>query len=423
MRILVIGSGGREHALVHSLTLDPSVTDLHAVPGNAGIAQLATCHAGAINDPEAMVHLAGEIEAELVIIGPEIPLVAGVADALRAAGHRVFGPSQEAARLEGSKQFAKEVMAAAGVRTASADQLLPGCSEEEVAAALANYGPHYVVKDDGLAGGKGVVVTDEIEVARAHCDTVLASGNPVLLESFLDGPEVSLFCLVDGETVVPLLPAQDHKRAYDNDEGPNTGGMGAYTPLDWLPAGGTERIVDEVARPVAVEMVRRGTPYSGLLYVGVAWDAQGPAVIEFNARFGDPETQPVLSLLTSPLAEVLDAVASGRLAEYGPLEWEDAYAVTVVLAAANYPATPRRGDALTGAGLADPTVVLHAGTADDGEGGFVATGGRVLNVMGKGATLKEAREAAYANLDKLELPGGFTRTDIAQKATEGGISL
>ncbi|AGF73389.1 phosphoribosylamine--glycine ligase [Corynebacterium halotolerans] len=425
MRILVIGSGGREHALLKGLAADPATTDLHVTPGNAGMAGLATIHAdaGAVDDPAAMTALAQRIDAGLVVIGPEIPLVAGVADALRAAGIRVFGPNRDAAQIEGSKQFAKEVMAAAGVRTARAEQLQPGTGDAGVEAALDRFGPTWVVKDDGLAGGKGVVVTSDRAAAREHVDAVHALGNPVLLESFLDGPEISLFCLVDGETVVPLLPAQDHKRAYDNDEGPNTGGMGAYTPLPWLPAEGVQRIVDEVCVPVAKEMVRRGTPYSGLLYAGLAWGAEGPAVVEFNARFGDPETQPVLSLLKTPLAGLLDAVARGELASQPELEWEDGYALTVVLAAEGYPASPRKGVAITGSALGDAGKVLHAGTALGPTGDTESAGGRVLNILGKGATLEEARDTAYSILDGIELAGAFYRHDIALAAVEGRISL
>lgn len=425
MRTLVIGAGGREHAIVNALAHDPSVTDIHAAPGNAGIARQATCHPDnpAVNDPDAMVDLAREIAADLVVIGPEIPLVAGVADALREAGFNVFGPNRAAAQLEGSKQFAKDVMAAAGVKHGSADHLAPGAEDADLERVLDKYAPRFVVKDDGLAGGKGVVVTEDRGLAKAHAETVLASGNPVLFETFLDGPEVSLFCLVDGDTVVPLLPAQDHKRAYDKDEGPNTGGMGAYTPLDWLPDGGMQRIVDEIAVPVAQEMLARGIPYSGLLYVGAAWGADGPAVIEFNCRFGDPETQAVLMLLNSPLGEVLNAVATGRLADYPELDWSEDYAVTVVLAAEGYPSTPRRGDVITGEGLDDPAVVLHAGTVESADGDIVAAGGRVLNVMGRGATLDEARDNAYANVAKLHLEGAFTRSDIGAAAAQGSIRI
>lgn len=424
MRILVIGSGGREHALVKGLHADPQAAEIHVAPGSAAMAPLATLHPeySQVDDPERMVELAREINAELVVIGPEVPLVAGVADALRAAGIAVFGPNKGAAQIEGSKALAKEVMEAAGVNTARAQQLRPGASEADIEAALDNFGPQFVVKDDGLAGGKGVVVTSERAAARAHVDAVLGAGNPVLLESFLDGPEVSLFCLVDGETVVPLLPAQDHKRAYDNDEGPNTGGMGAYTPLPWLGKGDVQRIVDEVCTPVAKEMVRRGTPYSGLLYAGLAWGEEGPAVVEFNCRFGDPETQAVLSLLQSPLAQALNATATGTLAELEPLQWEDGYAITVVMAAEGYPASPRKGDAITGEGLEDPERVLHAGTKRS-NGVFQSNGGRVLNVLGKGDTLDAARENAYATVQGIEFAGGFVRRDIGKRAAAGEISI
>ena len=424
MRILVIGSGGREHALLTGLKADPSVTDLHVAPGSPAHAQVATVHPeySQVGDPARMTELAVDIAADLVVVGPEVPLVNGVADALRERGIAVFGPSASAAQIEGSKAFAKDVMSAAGVRTARAEQIAPGAAEADIESALDRFGPHYVVKDDGLAGGKGVVVTESRAAARAHVDAVLAAGNPVLLESFLDGPEISLFCLVDGETVVPLLPAQDHKRAYDNDEGPNTGGMGAYTPLPWLPEEGVQRIVDEVCTPVARELVRRGTPYSGLLYAGLAWGAEGPAVVEFNCRFGDPETQAVLSLLKSPLGQVLNATATGHLAELAPLQWQEGFAVTVVLAAEGYPASPRKGDVITSPDLQDPTRILHAGTALK-EGAVVSHGGRVLNVLGHGATLDQARAAAYEVLDSIELEGGFFRTDIGARAARGEISI
>lgn len=366
-----------------------------------------------------MLTLAREVQADLVVIGPEIPLVAGVADVLREAGFLVFGPSKAAAQIEGSKTFAKDVMAAAGVRTARSESIQPSADQASVDAALDRFGPHYVVKDDGLAGGKGVVVSDDREVARDHARSVLDAGNPVLLESFLDGPEISLFCLVDGETVVPLLPAQDHKRAYEGDEGPNTGGMGAYAPLPWLPEGAVQRIVDEVCVPVAKEMVNRGTPYSGLLYAGLAWGAEGPAVVEFNCRFGDPETQAVLALLNTPLGGVLRAVAEGRLHELPPLEWRDAFALTVVLAAEGYPQDPVTGGEIHGAAREG---VLHAGTAVH-DGQLVSAGGRVLNVIGVGATLADARAQAYEIMHGVSLVGSFYRSDIALKAEKGEISI
>lgn len=420
MRILVIGSGGREHALLKGL----AGNELFVAPGNAGMASLAELLLIDALSPAAIVDLAKDIDAELVVIGPEVPLVAGAADALREAGIPVFGPTQAAAQLEGSKAFAKDVMAAAGVATARASRVLPEDGAAAVEAALAEFGPNYVVKDDGLAGGKGVVVTTDRAEAAAHAQAVLEAGNPVLFESFLEGPEVSLFCLVDGETVVPLLPAQDHKRAYDNDEGPNTGGMGAYTPLPWLPEDGVQRIVDEIAAPVAREMVKRGTPYQGLLYVGAAWGPEGPAVVEFNARFGDPETQPVLSMLETPLDQVLLAVANSTLAELPPLTWKDGYAATVVLAAEHYPASPAKGDAITGAELDNPNKVLHAGTARSGDGaGYVSAGGRVLNVLGHGATLEDAIADAYRVIEGIEMRGSFYRKDIGRRAVAGEVSV
>ncbi|WP_291314074.1 phosphoribosylamine--glycine ligase [Corynebacterium sp. UBA2622] len=419
MRILVIGSGGREHALLTGLARGSSPHELHVAPGNAGMGSLARVHPVDVGSPESVVALARDLQADLVVIGPEVPLVAGAADALREAGIDVFGPSRRAAQLEGSKAFAKDVMAAAGVLTASATSV---DTLDGLAPALDEYGPNYVVKDDGLAGGKGVVVTQDRAEAEAHARAVVESGNPVLFESFLEGPEVSLFCLVDGETVVPLLPAQDHKRAHDNDAGPNTGGMGAYTPLPWLPEGGVERIVAEIAEPVAREMVARGIPYQGLLYVGAAWGPEGPAVVEFNARFGDPETQPVLSLLRTPLADVLAAVATGSLSELPPLEWEEGFAATVVLAAEGYPAAPRTGDTITGDNLGDPARVLHAGTTLQ-DGVLVSSGGRVLNAMGRGATLDEAVANAYAEVEKITLQGSFCRSDIARRAIEGDIRV
>jgi len=417
VRVLVIGSGGREHALLLGLDRDPSVTELHAAPGNAGTAAVATNHPVDVASREAVVALARRLAVDLVVIGPEVPLVLGVADALREAGFATFGPSAAAAQIEGSKAFAKDVMAAAGVRTARAEVV---DSQADLDAALDRFGPTWVVKDDGLAAGKGVVVTADRAAARRHASECLEAGHPVLLESFLSGPEVSLFCLVDGEDVVPLLPAQDHKRVADDDRGPNTGGMGAYTPLPWLPEDMVGRIVDEVVTPVAREMVRRGTPFSGLLYAGLAIDEQGPAVVEFNCRFGDPETQAVLDLLESPLGEALNAVATGTLAQLPALRWHDGAAVVVVLAAENYPGTPRTGDTITGA---DAEGVLHAGTAVDTDANIVSAGGRVLSVLGRGADLKAARAQAYERLAGVKLPGSHFRTDIGRAAEEGRIAL
>jgi phosphoribosylamine--glycine ligase len=422
VRVLVIGSGAREHALLLALRRDPRVEQLAVAPGNAGTAVIAAQYDVDISSAPAVVGLARRIEADLVVVGPEVPLVLGVADAVRAAGIACFGPSKDAARIEGSKSFAKDVMAAAGVPTAASEIV---DTPAHLDAALDRFGPPagqaaWVVKDDGLAAGKGVVVTADRDAARAHAASLLDSGHPVLLESFLDGPEVSLFCLVDGETVVPLLPAQDFKRVGDNDAGPNTGGMGAYTPLPWLPAQVVTQIVEEIVKPVAAEMVSRGSSFSGLLYAGLAITSAGPSVVEFNCRFGDPETQAVLALLESPLGQLLNAAATGSLATFGDLQWRDGAAVTVVVAAENYPGRPRVGDLISGS---EAEGVLHAGTTRRADGAIVSAGGRVLSVVGTGADLNGARAAAYRVLKSIRLPGSHFRTDIGLAAAEGRISL
>lgn len=422
MRVLVIGSGAREHALLLALRRDPEVEGLAIAPGNAGTAAIADQYDVDITSGEAVTKLAQRISADLVVIGPEVPLVLGVADAVRSAGIACFGPTRDAARIEGSKSFAKDVMTAAGVRTARSEVV---DNPARLDAALDRFGPPggepaWVVKDDGLAAGKGVVVTADRAAARAHAASLLDAGHPVLLESFLDGPEVSLFCVVDGETVVPLLPAQDFKRVGDNDTGPNTGGMGAYAPLPWLPEGVVTQIVDEVVKPVAAEMVARGSSFTGLLYAGLAITSQGPAVVEFNCRFGDPETQSVLALLETPLGRLLHAAAIGNLAGEPPLQWRDGAAVTVVLAAENYPGRPRVGDAITGS---EADGVLHAGTSRRDDGAIVSSGGRVLSVVGTGADLSAAREAAYQLIKSIRLPGSHFRTDIALAAAEGRVAL
>lgn len=423
VRVLVIGSGAREHALVMALRRDPEIEALIAAPGNAGIAAVAEQHTIDVTSGEAVAKLAADTAADLVVIGPEVPLVLGVADAVRAAGIACFGPSADAARVEGSKAFAKDVMAAAGVRTAR-NEIVDNPAHLD--SALDRFGPErsddkaWVVKDDGLAAGKGVVVTADRAAARAHAAGLLDAGHPVLLESYLDGPEVSMLCVVDGETVVPLLPAQDFKRVGDNDSGPNTGGMGAYAPLPWLPDALTEQIVADVIAPVAAELVRRGCPFSGVLYAGLAITSGGPAVIEFNCRFGDPETQAVLALLDSPLGQLLHAAATGRLAEQPALQWNPGAAVTVVLAAENYPGRPRVGDVIAGA---DQDGVLHAATGRRDDGALVSTGGRVLSVVGTGADLAAARAAAYRKLESIRLPGGHFRKDIALAAAEGRVHL
>jgi phosphoribosylamine--glycine ligase len=422
VRVLVIGSGAREHALLLALSRDPQVTGLIVAPGNAGTARLAEQHDVDITSGAEVIALARKVAADLVVVGPEVPLVLGVADALRAAGIVCFGPGKDAARIEGSKAFAKEVMATAGVRTASSEIV---DNPAHLDAALDRFGPPagdpaWVVKDDSLAAGKGVVVTPERDGARAHAAGLLEAGHPVLLESFLDGPEVSLFCVVDGATVVPLLAAQDFKRVGDGDAGPNTGGMGAYAPVPWLPDDVYQEIVTQVVKPVAAELVARGSAFSGLLYAGLAITSNGPAVVEFNCRFGDPETQAVLALLDSPLGQLLHAAGTGKLADFPELRWRDGAAVTVVLAAENYPGRPRVGDVITGS---EADGVLHAGTARRDDGAIVSSGGRVLSVVGAGANLSEARTQAYATLKSIRLPGSHFRTDIGLRAAEGKISF
>ncbi|GGS24058.1 phosphoribosylamine--glycine ligase [Streptomyces parvus] len=416
MKVLVIGGGAREHALCRSLSLDPDVTALYCAPGNAGIAEVAELHPVDALDGDAVARLATGLGAGLVVVGPEAPLVAGVADAVRAAGIPCFGPSGEAARLEGSKAFAKDVMAGAGVPTARSYVCT---TPAEIDEALDAFGAPYVVKDDGLAAGKGVVVTEDVDVARAHA----LSCDRVVIEEFLDGPEVSLFAITDGTTVVPLQPAQDFKRALDGDEGPNTGGMGAYSPLPWADPKLVDEVLATVLQPTVDELRRRGTPFSGLLYAGLAITSRGVRVIEFNARFGDPETQVVLARLQTPLAGVLLASANGTLDVLPPLNWRDDAAVTVVIASHNYPDTPRTGDPIDG--LADVAAqdapdayVLHAGTRAEGDA-VLSAGGRVLSVTATGKDLTAARERAYTALGRIRLDGSQHRTDIALKASQG----
>ncbi|RBY92917.1 phosphoribosylamine--glycine ligase [Blastococcus sp. TF02A-30] len=422
MRVLVIGSGAREHALCVALQSDPAVTALACAPGNAGTRAVAEAFLLQVADPVAVAALAREWGAELVVIGPEVPLVAGAADAVREAGIACFGPSEQAAQLEGSKSFAKHVMTAAGVPTAKA-WAVGGPAELETALdevhALTGGAP-YVVKDDGLAAGKGVVVTVDREAAAAHGRAVLDAGGAVLVEEYLDGPEVSLFAVTDGTTVLPLVPAQDFKRRDDGDGGPNTGGMGAYAPLPWAPAGLVDEVLATVLQPTVDEMARRGEPFSGLLYAGLALTSRGVRVVEFNARFGDPETQVVLPLLATPLAGLLHASATGALAGHPPLEWRPGAAVTVVVAASGYPEAPRTGDPITGA---DGEGVLHAGTAVAPDGRVVSAGGRVLAVTATGDDLAAARQAAYERVAGVRLAGAHWRSDIALAAVEGRIAL
>ena len=416
----MLGSGAREHALLLALSRDPAVTGLVCAPGNAGTAALAPSRRVDVSDGAAVVALARELGTDLVVIGPEVPLVAGVADAVRDAGIACFGPSASAARIEGSKSFAKQVMADAGVATAAAAVF---SDAEACAAHLAQAAAPYVVKADGLAAGKGVHVGSDLADATAFARDVLAeAGSTAVVEAYLDGPEVSLFALSDGRTVVPLLPAQDFKRVGDGDAGPNTGGMGAYAPLPWLPAGVVEQVQRDVLQPVVDELARRGTPFSGLLYAGLAMTSTGPQVIEFNCRFGDPETQVVLALLATPLAGVLHACATGALADVGPLSWHPGAAVTVVVAAERYPGTPVTGDPVEVAALPAGVEVLHAGTRQDGDR-VVSSGGRVVSVTAVAPDLAAARALAYDGVAAVRLRGAHWRTDIARAAVAGEVRL
>jgi len=433
VRILVIGSGGREHALVRALCQPTrAAADVHAAPGNPGISARAETYPDTALTPAGILALARKLSPDLVVIGPEAPLVAGAADALREARIRCFGPDAAAARIEGSKSFAKQVMTEAGIPTAAS---FTCTTQAEADQALAAFGPPYVVKDDALAAGKGVLVTADLAAARAHaraCGTVV-------IEEFLDGPEVSLFAVTDGVTAVPLLPAQDFKRARDGDQGPNTGGMGAYTPLPWasrVPPDLAEQAMAEVIEPAVAAMRRRGTPYQGLLYAGLSLTAAGLRVVEFNARFGDPETQVVLDRLASPLAPLLASAAAGDLAGAAPLEWRPGAAVVVVIAAEGYPENPVKGDKIEimnteRAGVPRPDAgggrggseqagssdayLLHAGTAWDAKGALMSAGGRVLNAVGSGPDIAAARARAYELAGTVALRGGWYRRDIAAR--------
>ena len=420
MKVLVIGTGGREHALVLSLAQDPAVSEVHAAPGNPGISAVAALHDVDPMDGPAVAALASSIGADLVVVGPEAPLVAGVADAVRAAGMACFGPSGAAARLEGSKSFSKDVMATAGVPTAGSHTCT---TPEETAAALDAFGAPYVVKDDALAAGKGVVVTNDRDEALAHA----AGCDRVVVEEFLDGPEFSLFVVCDGTTGRPLLPAQDFKRIFDGGRGPNTGGMGSYAPLTWLPSGIVETVMEQVVAPTLAEMQRRGAPFVGCLYVGLALTAVGPKVIEFNVRFGDPDIQPVLALLESPLGALLHAAALGDLSTVPAPTFADGAAVTVVMASAGYPEGSSTGDVVVGTetlASESDVDVIHAGTARS-DAGLVSAGGRVLAVRAIGADVADARAKAYEGVASISFPGAQWRRDIAAEplgVVEGAAS-
>ena len=408
MKILLVGSGGREHALALGLQADPACTELHCAPGNPGTAQVATNHLVAVTDNAGLLSLAKELQVDLVVVGPEVPLVNGVADLLREAGIAIFGPSKAAAQLEGSKDFAKGVMRDAGVPTAHS---FTCDNKEEIEKALDSFGAPYVVKDDGLAAGKGVVVTDDRAIALQHA----LACKRVVIEEYLAGPEISLFGISDGRNILPMQPAQDFKRAYDFDKGPNTGGMGAYSPLPWAPDEIMEETYEKVLAPMIAEMAARGTPFVGLLYAGLALTDHGIRVIEFNARFGDPETQVLIPRLKTPLATLLYKAATDSLDDVA-LEWRDESAVTVVLAAPGYPDVPQVNGVITKIPTIADTQIFHAGTSQNDQS-LVASGGRVLSVTGIGEDLTQARDRAYRAISQIELSGSFYRSDIALNAS------
>ena len=408
MKILLVGSGGREHALALGLQADPACAELHCAPGNPGTAQVAINHAITVTDSAAILSLAQELAVDLVVIGPEVPLVNGVADLLRAAGIATFGPSKAAAQLEGSKHFAKGVMRDAGVPTARSFTCE---NQEEIEKALDAFGAPYVVKDDGLAAGKGVVVTQDRAIALTHA----LACKRVVIEEFLNGPEISLFGISDGRNILPMQPAQDFKRAYDFDKGPNTGGMGAYSPLPWAPDEIMDETYEKVLAPVIAEMAARGTPFVGLLYAGLALTDHGLRVIEFNARFGDPETQVLIPRLKTPLATLLYKAATDSLDDVA-LDWHDESAVTVVLAAPGYPDSPQVNGVITKIPNIAGTRIFHAGTSQSGDA-LLSTGGRVMTVTGIGSDLTQARDLAYRAISQIELTGSFYRSDIALNAS------
>jgi phosphoribosylamine---glycine ligase len=423
MNILLIGSGGREHALAWKLAQSQTCDTLYAVPGNPGIATHATCIALDLADHAAVVSFCHDNNVQLVVIGPEGPLVDGLADSLRASGIAVFGPNKAAAQLEGSKHFTKEICSAANIPTAAFRYYT---SKAAAIAGLPDFGLPVVIKADGLAAGKGVVIAATAEQARTAIKDLFGgsfgkAGASVVIEEFMTGEEVSFFALTDGTTAIPFASAQDHKRVGDGDTGPNTGGMGAYSPATVLTPGLQARVMAEIIEPTVAIMAARGTPFWGVLFAGLMLTETGPRLIEYNARFGDPETQVVLPRFQGDFAALLHAVATGKLAEHPSLVFSDDTALTVVVAANGYPGTPRKGGAIGNidSAQAEGVVIFHAGTALK-EGQLVASGGRVLGVTACAPTIAAAQEMAYAAVDKIHFPEGFCRRDIGWREIARG---
>jgi phosphoribosylamine--glycine ligase len=418
-RVLVIGGGGREHALVRRLLRSPQHPDLLCAPGNAGIAKdKVECLDVAVDDVEGIVAAAREREVDLVVVGPEVPLVAGVVDALSEAGVPAFGPTAAAARLEGSKRYAKELMAAVGVPTADYAVLT---SRDEALARIAGASYPLVLKADTLAAGKGVAICRDEDEARAAIEEMFTQrrfgDTEVVMEEFLEGEELSLLAICDGERAIAMAPAQDYKRIFEGDEGPNTGGMGSYSPVPGIDREHADALALAVHQPIVDELARRGTPFHGILYAGLMMTADGPRVLEYNVRFGDPETQAVLTRLRSDLLALLEASTRLGGLEGVEIEWSPDWAVTVVLASRGYPASSSSGDEISGMRAVDSVEVelLHAGTAER-DGRIVTAGGRVLNVTGIGSTPAEAREHAYRAAERIQFDGKQMRKDIAERA-------
>lgn len=421
MKVFLIGSGGREHALAWKITQSPLLTRLYAAPGNPGIAECAEIVALDPSDHPSVIEFCRSEDIDLVVIGPEVPLVAGIVDDLDAAGITAFGPGAAAAQLEGSKAFTKDLCAEAGIPTAAYCQF---DNAEEASAYVRARGAPIVIKADGLAAGKGVTVAARLEEALAAIEACFSgaygkAGASLVVEAFLEGEEASFFALSDGKSVVPLLAAQDHKRVGDGDTGPNTGGMGAYAPAPAMTPELIDRTLDEIIHPTIAAMAARGTPFKGVLYAGLMLTARGPELIEYNVRFGDPETQALVMLLEGDLLELLAATAEGNLDSVSP-QWSKDTALTVVMAAKGYPGAYGKGFEIKGIADAEATgniKIFHAGTATS-EGKLVSAGGRVLNITARGRSIGEARERAYDAVGRIDWPEGFCRGDIGKRASE-----
>lgn len=421
MNILILGSGGREHALLWKLAQSPEATKLYAVPGNPGMAELAECVAGSIEDNAAVVKLAQEKKIDLVVVGPEVPLTNGVVDALRAAGIKAFGPTKAAAALEGSKSFSKDIMKKYGIPTAKYEVFTDA---DAARAYIEKEGAPIVIKANGLAAGKGVIVAETKEQALDAVHEIMddaafgKAGSRVVIEAFMEGEEASLLAFTDGKTIRPMVSSQDHKRAYDGDKGPNTGGMGTYAPAPVMTKDMVEQATEKILKPMIAAMAKEGRPYQGCLYAGLMITEEGPKVVEFNARFGDPETQVVLPLLKGDLVKIMQACVDGTL-DTAAVDWEDGAAVCVVMASGGYPKSYKKGYAIDGLKKAESlgTFVFHAGTAKK-DGKVVTSGGRVLGVTARGGGIKEATEKAYKGVEAIRFTDEFHRKDIAHRALE-----